>query len=465
MRSLTLAVAAALACAPAVHAQRAGRVEGDVTDSLHSRPLAGAVVLLSSLAPGSSAFYSATADDRGRFRFDSVDAGRYSVSLSHAILDSLELALPPQEVAVTAGERARIALALPSGATLRARSCPGIVIPATRGAVVGQVNDADREQPMAGTTISLEWMDVVFDRRTLRSDLTPRSASVRTDSTGVFRFCGVPTDTYLLLQVQREERAGAVVRISVPEASGLTVLRLSYSVEGSRPLSAFSDSTREESLPPLTGTASVTGVVHTANGQPLANALVRVADAAAESRTDTKGAFTLGALPAGTQVLEVRRVGFLVSHERVELRAGRTETVDVLLQRIVTLDSVHVLAQRNRYRETAERQRRQGGAATYVTQEQIDRIKAPDTGDLVARLGMLRLSGTGLDAKVFVQRGSITIIGPPCPANIVVDGFQHQDVNIVRPEEIGMIEIYTGPAGAPVEYDSACGVVVIWTKR
>jgi hypothetical protein len=33
-----------------------------------------------------------------------------------------------------------------------------------------------------------------------------------------------------------------------------------------------------------------------------------------------------------------------------------------------------------------------------------------------------------------------------------------------RPEEIGMSEIYKGLAGAPVEYDGACGVVVIWTK-
>jgi len=149
----------------------------------------------------------------------------------------------------------------------------------------------------------------------------------------------------------------------------------------------------------------------------------------------------------------------------VELRAGRTETVDVPLQRIVTLDSVRVLAQRNRYRETAERQRRRGGASTYATQEQIERLHAPSAGELVSRLGMLRLVGDGLDAKLYVQRGLTSIILGPCPANIVIDGFQHQDINLVQPDEIGMIEIYKGPAGAPVEYDNACGVVMIWTKR
>jgi hypothetical protein len=49
--------------------------------------------------------------------------------------------------------------------------------------------------------------------------------------------------------------------------------------------------------------------------------------------------------------------------------------------------------------------------------------------------------------------------------NVVIDGMQHQDINLVSPEDIGMMEVYKGPAGAPMEYDSACGVVVIWTKR
>jgi hypothetical protein len=53
----------------------------------------------------------------------------------------------------------------------------------------------------------------------------------------------------------------------------------------------------------------------------------------------------------------------------------------------------------------------------------------------------------------------------PCAANVVIDGMQHQDINLVRPQDVGAMEIYRGSAGAPVEYDSACGVIVIWTKR
>jgi hypothetical protein len=209
----------------------------------------------------------------------------------------------------------------------------------------------------------------------------------------------------------------------------------------------------------------VSGVVRTVNGEPLANTVVRVLDTGPTARTDTDGRFNLAGLPAGTQVLEARRLGYLVAQQRVELRAGRTASTDMSLQRIVTLDSVRVFAQRSRYRESLERQRRQAGAGTYLTEEQIGRTVAVETSELVTRTGAFRVSGTGLDTKLYVQRGLMSIVGGPCPMNIVIDGSQHQDINLVRPNEIGMMEIYKGPAGAPVEYDNACGVVVIWTKR
>jgi hypothetical protein len=447
----------------ALHAQRPGRVEGEVTDSLHSRPLAGATVLLTGLAPGSSAFHSVTADNRGRFRFDSVAAGRYAVTLSHPTIDSLELVLPSREIAVAEGERTRVALATPSGATVRARACPGVAVPLRAGAVVGQVTDADTEQALSGATIAVEWNEVGFDRTAVQATSTTRTASVRTDSAGLFRFCGVPTDNWLLLQVQRDGRAGSPVRVSVPVAAGLAVLRLSYSASGSRSL-AMDDTLADGTLAPLSGTALLNGVVRTADGQPLSDAVARVLGAAGESRSNRQGEFGLSALPAGTQVLEVRRVGYLAAHAQVELRSGRAVTTDVALRRIVTLDSIRVLAQRPRYRQNTEQLIRRGGAGTYMSEQQIARFPASESSQLFARMG-LRVVGTGLDAKVYVQRGLSSIMLGPCPMNVVIDGFPHQDVNLVRPEEIGHIEVYKGPSSAPIEYESACGVVVIWTKR
>ena len=54
------------------------------------------------------------------------------------------------------------------------------------------------------------------------------------------------------------------------------------------------------------------------------------------------------------------------------LRSERSVTQDVRLQRIVTLDSVLVLARRSRYREFEEHRKR-SGFGTFLTEEDIER--------------------------------------------------------------------------------------------
>jgi hypothetical protein len=78
------------------------------------------------------------------------------------------------------------------------------------------------------------------------------------------------------------------------------------------------------------------------------------------------------------------------------------------------------------------------------------------------------LNGSGPDAKLFTTHGKfdLSAMGKnPCEANIVVDGNQHVPLNQLDPVDIGAIEAYPGPAGAPIQYDRACGVIVIWRKR
>ena len=89
-----------------------------------------------------------------------------------------------------------------------------------------------------------------------------------------------------------------------------------------------------------------------------------------------------------------------------------------------------------------------------------------DVGDIFRNGRTLGFTvvGEGLDAKVRSTRG-LSSFNMSCDANVVIDGMQHQDINLVAPSSIAGIEIYRGAAGAPAEYDSSCGVVVIWTKR
>ncbi len=64
-------------------------IVGTVFDSLHSHAgLAHATVVSPELPR-----YTTT-DSRGRFRFDSVPAGRFSITFLHATLDLLDMAAP-----------------------------------------------------------------------------------------------------------------------------------------------------------------------------------------------------------------------------------------------------------------------------------------------------------------------------------------------------------------------------------
>lgn len=452
----------------AAQSPASGSIAGTVTDSVHSKPAAGAMVLLTRLSPEPSEFRSAIADDKGRFRFDTLVAGRYAVAFATAYLDSLGLTFPPKEVVLADGQAARTDFATPSGATLRAAACPWIDLARGRGAVVGQVTDADTERPLAGAHVAVSWTELSVDRA-FHPVTTPHGGDVAVDSLGRYRLCGVPTDTYLMVQVQDSGRAGSVLTMSVDDDGGVLVRDLSLSAESAQSIAALDSAAaaaaRDTMSTPklLTGTATVTGVVLGPGGQPLADAQVRVSGAAGVVRTDSTGRFALTGQPAGSQLLETRRVGYLLSHTPVELRSRKTVETTVTLTRVVSLDSIRVVARRNRYSEF-ERARK-NGFGRYLDEAEIEKRHPLQTSDLFRMMPGFRIQGFGLDAQVVSTRGAISFQQGRCAANIVIDGMQHQEINLLDPSDIGAIEAYPGPAGAPMQYDSACGVVVIWTKR
>jgi protocatechuate 3,4-dioxygenase beta subunit len=460
-------VALVLGFMPASAQRGTGRIEGEVTDSMHARPLAAAMVLVTRLSPEPALWFSAVTDARGRFRLDTVPAGRYAVVLAHPLLDSLELTLPAKEVHVDEGGRAHLELALPSGATLRALTCPGVLLPPGTGVLLGQVMDADTEQPLADAVVAVNWTDLIVDRTTLRAEYGLRTQGIRTGALGMYRLCGVPTDSWLAVQVQRAGRAGSVVQTMVPDTAGVATLNLSVSAAATRPISTDSAAASDAATRPLlTGSASLSGTVRDANGQPVAGAQLRVLETAGTARADSSGRFTLGGLPAGTQILESKRVGYRIVQQPVQLRAGRNVEVEVHLARIVSLDSIRIVAQRSKYREFE--QRRRSGFGRYMTEDEIARRNPMEMSDLLRTAGGFRVYGFGLSARIESSRvlGSGTGYGPPCSTvNIVIDGMQNQDINWVRPQDVAAIEMYPGPAGAPVQYDSWCGLVVIWTRR
>lgn len=466
--ALLLAGSAVPLRAQAGAGRRSGEIQGTVTDSVRARPAAGAMVLLTRLAPEPPEFRSAVTDEKGRYRFDTLSAGRYTIAFETGYLDSLQLTLPPREVVLGDGERSRVDFAVPSGTTLRAAACPGLTIPKGQGAVVGQVTDADSGEPLSFARVVVSWTDLALDKATFQPASTVRTGAISADTLGRYRLCGVPTDTYLLIQVQHDGRVGSTVSVTVGDEGGVSLLELSLSRQSSRSLAEL-DSIAQvpgaDTIPPkpLSGTATLTGVVRGSSGQPLSDAQLRVVDATGTARTDSLGRFTLTGQPSGTQLLETRRVGYLLSRTPVELRGGRTVEILVDLHRIVNLDSIRVVARRSRYRDF---ERRAGHSAFgfFLDEQKIDERHAFEASDLLQMVPGFRIVGSGIDSRIVSSRGAISFSGS-CATNIVIDGIQHQEINLIHPSDIGALEAYPSPAGAPLMYDAACGVVVIWTKR
>jgi hypothetical protein len=455
-----------LGAAPLRGQKPRGRIEGEIIDSVHARKLVGALVMATRVAPEPAQSFGTLTDDAGRFRFDTLAAGRYQLSFVVPFLDSIAVVLPPRDVVLADGEQLRVDMATPPGAAFREAACPGT--PPGRGAVVGEVVDADTDRPVSGARLAVVWAELSVERASLRVESTRRTEAVTTDSLGRFWLCGVPTGTALFAQVQHEQVVGAVIELVVDDSLGIVRRSLSLSrAEARRNVDTVVVAGADTVPPrPLTGTATLTGLVLSPGGLPLGGAHVRVVDTAPVSVTDSLGRFTLQRLPAGSQVAEVRKLGYPRARTLVELRPGRAASITVQLSRVVSLDSVLVLAQRTRYGEFEER-RRSNAWGRFLDQTEIAKRNAFDTSDLLRMMPGMQVRGNGNDAIVVSGRGPDSPFGGPCIVNVVIDGMSNMDINMVSPRDIGAMEVYSGPSTVPPQYASfsSCGAVIIWTKR
>ena len=465
--ALSLAAVALFVClARSAHAQAigVGALEGRVTDSVHARPLAGVRVQALGVESPATMRGDATTDEDGAFRIDSLPPGRYMVGFEHPLLDSLEIALPPRAVTIEAGRSATVDLATPPAPKLRAAVCPGVTLPEGTGVVYGHVVSAETESPLAGVAIALQWRELALydssDHKTLRGKHTERAASVTTDDGGWYRACGVPTGAWVSMQLQHEGRVGPVLRAHVGDTLGIAIRHLSLSSSAARDTGDVVDSAVAA---PLTGTATLTGVVRGPAGTPIPSAEVRVRGARSTGVTDAQGSYTLNALPAGTHELEVRRIGYELAVAWVELRSGATRTSDVRLQRVVQLDSVRVVAMRTRYPEFQQR-REQAIGGYFIGPEDLARQRAVYASDIIEKLPGFRIVGHGPTAIVSLSQGRGGA-GGTCPTNIVIDGSENRMINEMIASDIGAIEVYRGGATTPLWYERGCGAIVIWTKR
>jgi hypothetical protein len=249
----------------------------------------------------------------------------------------------------------------------------------------------------------------------------------------------------------------------IEDSVGVSLMNLSLGSDASLPIGKSGSSSADVPIPLLTGTATLSGTVRRADGMPVQAALVRIADAAPVTFTDSLGQYTLTDLPAGSQLLEVKRLGYFAAGLNVDLRNGESSRRDVRLSRVVSLDSVHVVAERLDMQDFELRSK--GGFGHHLRAEDIAKRGVSDLASLVRQMPGFRVEGRGADALVYSAHASEVRGLRACRVNVVIDGNQFLEVGLLNPDDVRAMEFYTTGMGAPPYFYSDCGLIVIWTKR
>ena len=151
-RSIPLLVAAAaLLAAPGDRAHAQSAVSGVVYDSINGRPLGDAAVFLWQTP------FQGVSDDEGRFRIESVPAGRYSILFFHTQLGEMGVSPGPRPIEVEDGHDIEVELATPSMPTVISSQCLMEDRPEGSGIVAGWVQDGESDIRLGGSAVTLSW--------------------------------------------------------------------------------------------------------------------------------------------------------------------------------------------------------------------------------------------------------------------------------------------------------------------
>jgi hypothetical protein len=422
-------------------------VRGTVLDSLHATPLAGASISVDGTAA------NGISDSLGRFRIDSVPAGRRQIAVYHPLLDSLGVGLYTEPMAIPPGVETVIMLGVPSRPTLMAHLCAGDS--AARVLVAGQLLDVDTDAPVVGATAIGSVVAVVIQGKGNKVSFQrgTQTRQSKTDSDGRFHFC-LPGGGNSAVTASLGNSITGTVPLDVATGVSLPTLRVSR---------ADSAATTNRSV--------LTGSVQTADGKPVDGATIEIPGSDANTTTARNGAFHLDGVPSGTQVMTVRHVGFAEMSRLVDVSSKTTRTVTVVLQpAVATLAKVDVKVQAllvaAAYDRTGFNRRKQLGVGQFLTADQIESRNSGSATTLLAGMPGVRLQYSGRSGAVRVvsSRGTRGCTGYIVDGVAVGRGMSGDDQGLPQAHEIIGVEVFQPTESIAGRPPSNCLTVLIWTK-
>lgn len=213
----------------------------------------------------------------------------------------------------------------------------------------------------------------------------------------------------------------------------------------------------------------IDGVVSDTNLVALGGATVSILGSDVKVSTGDNGRFRITGLRSGNYILAVHRIGYVPVAVAVALAEQDTLRPSFALRRVVTaLDTMIVTAKSAVARLEEFERRRSMGDGHFITTADMERRGSVYVADIIRVVPSVGIQDKRDGSQVaFNLRPN----SHGCPFQLFLDGIQMPSgtdlSKLPPPKDLAGIEIYSGPATAPLQYsfgDTSCGVILLWTK-
>jgi hypothetical protein len=186
--------------------------------------------------------------------------------------------------------------------------------------------------------------------------------------------------------------------------------------------------------------------------------------------TGDSGEFRITGLPPGTNVFNVRRIGFQPASFTAVLKPGKTHRATFTLsgsaQALPTV-AVSDTATQSHWLDQFKR-RQSTSRGVFIDRKEIERKNARTGTDIVRTVPGIRLVALrgAVGNQVVMTRGAGA---RPCIPSMYVHGMPYSGMlDDFTADDIEALEIYVGISEIPPEFDKVgrgiCGVIVVWTR-
>jgi len=223
-------------------------------------------------------------------------------------------------------------------------------------------------------------------------------------------------------------------------------------------------------VPAQVRNGAIAGIVRDSTGHPIPLVEITAIKAGRTVRSDSLGHFLISDIPATNSDISFRRLSFAPVILLIAVPPEDTTQVEVTLGYVATqLTGVVVQEHPEQLRTlVAFESRRVQGVGRFITRAQIEKRNPLRLTDMLRSIpGTMIVTGENGRSAVRFTRGS----GVRCPPQYIIDGMQAANFSLddMPPVDVEGIELYSGSAGLPPEYNrlygtTICGTVIIWSR-